>query len=229
MTKAIPPRVMTSIAMLLTFASGASDVTSFTRLGNVFTSVMTGNMIVFGLSLARGSTSLAAHTALAFAGYVSGVGAGTLIGHYRTGHTPAVSAANPAGERWPTHVTLTLAIELTLLACVLIGWEMTGSRPAGLAQYVILAVAACAMGIQSSAVNQLGLGNVSTTYLTGTLTGLVSEIFRPAGKVGWRRPGVLAGLVAGALLTGVLVASAAWVVPCVPLLAVTAATVAAAS
>jgi uncharacterized membrane protein YoaK (UPF0700 family) len=215
---------MTVIAVLLTFSSGASDVTSFTRLGNVFTSVMTGNITVFGLSLARGSASLAMHTALAVAGYVAGVAAGTLIGRYRAARASDQPSAGPAGENWPAHMTLTLAAELTLLAGVLIGWEVTGSRPAGPAQYVILALAACAMGIQSAAVVQLGLGNVSTTYLTGTLTGLVSEIFRPDTKVGWRRPGVLSGLLAGASLAGLLVANAAWAVPCLPLLGVAAAT-----
>ncbi len=225
MSKAIPPRTMTVIAVLLTFASGASDVTSFTRLGNVFTSVMTGNITVFGLSLARGSASLALHTVVAFAGYVTGVAAGTLIGRYRTDRTPAKLAVEPDGERWPAHMTLTLAAELTLLAGVLAGWEATGSRPAGWAQYAILAAAACAMGVQSAAVVQLGLGNVSTTYLTGTLTGLVSAVFRPEEKVGWRRPGVLLGLLAGASLAGVLVANAAWAVPCLPLLGVAAATV----
>lgn len=225
MSKAIPPRTMTVIAVLLTFASGASDVTSFTRLGNVFTSVMTGNITVFGLSLARGSASLALHTAVAVAGYVTGVAAGTLIGRYRMERILAKSPAEPAGENWPAHMTLTLAAELTLLAGVLAGWEATGSRPAGWAQYVILAVAACAMGIQSAAVVQLGLGNVSTTYLTGTLTGLVSAVFRPEEEIGWRRPGVLAGLLAGASLAGVLVAKAAWAVPCLPLLGVAAATV----
>jgi uncharacterized membrane protein YoaK (UPF0700 family) len=223
-SKAIPPRAMTVIAMLLTFASGASDVTSFTRLGNVFTSVMTGNITVFGLSLARGSASLAMHTALAVAGYVTGVAAGTLISRSRATRAPDKPAAEPAGENWPAHMTLTLAAELTLLTGVLVGWEMTGSRPAGPAQYVILAVAACAMGIQSAAVVQLGLGNVATTYLTGTLTGLVGEIFRPDTRVGWRRPGVLACLLAGASLAGVLVANAAWAVPCLPLLGVAAAT-----
>ena len=225
MSKAISPRAMTMIAVLLTFASGASDVASFTRLGTVFTSVMTGNITVFGLSLARGSASLAMHTALAVAGYVTGVAAGTLIGRYHAARTAAKPAANAAGEQWPAHMTLTLAAELTLLAGVLAGWEMTGSRPAGAAQYVILAVAACAMGIQSAAVVQLGLGNVSTTYLTGTLTGLVGAIFQPDATVGWRRPGLLAGLLAGASLAGLLVASAAWAVPCLPLLGVAAAAV----
>ena len=220
---------MTAVAIVLTFASGASDVASFTRLGNVFTSVMTGNITLFGLSLARGSASLAAHTAVAFAGYVVGVVAATRIAwHYSHRRpadpaAPAAPAAKASGGSWPPHMTLTLLTELTLLAGVLVGWELTGTRPAGGAQFVILVVAACAMGIQSAAVNQMGLGNVSTTFLTGTLTGLVSAIARPGSNPDARRTGVLVGLVAGAVLAGVLDAAAAALVPLLPLSGVAAA------
>ena len=214
---------MTVVAIVLTFASGASDVASFTRLGNVFTSVMTGNITLFGLSLARGSTSLAAHTAVAFAGYVTGVIICTRIAWYRTERRSAGPAVKPPGGSWPPHMTLTLLTELTLLLGVLAGWELTGTRPAGGAQFVILVVAACAMGIQSAAVNQMGLGNVSTTFLTGTLTGLVSAIARPGNKPDARRTGVLAGLATGAVLAGVLDAAAAALVPLLPLFGVAAA------
>jgi uncharacterized membrane protein YoaK (UPF0700 family) len=213
-------RVMTGVAVVLTFASGASDVASFTRLGNVFTSVMTGNITLFGLSVARGSGSLAAHTTVAVAGYVAGVVVGT---RFLWRHADQESGSPPErapGGEWPPRMTLTLLTELTLLAGVLTGWELTGTRPSGAAQFVILAAAACAMGIQSAAVNQMGLGNVSTTFLTGTLTGLVSAIVRPGSKPGSRRAGVLAGLVAGALLAGGLDATAPAAVPLVPLLGV---------
>src|SRR5215469_11573151 len=123
-------RTMTVIAVVLTFASGASDVASFTRLGNVFTSVMTGNITMFGLSLARGSASLAAHTGVAFAGYVTGVVIGTRIAWHRTERRSAGPAVKPPGGSWPAHMTLTLLTELTLLAGVLAGWELTGTRPA---------------------------------------------------------------------------------------------------
>jgi uncharacterized membrane protein YoaK (UPF0700 family) len=228
-----PAQVITIVAVFLTFASGASDVTALTRLGNVFTSVMTGNMTVFGLSLARQSVSLGAHTATAVGGYIVGVAAATVIGRHRAERDSGTAAGKPgsgkpasgrqAGGEWPPRMTLTLAIELLLLAGVLTGWELSGSHPAGTAQYVILAAAACAMGLQSAAVNRMGLGNVSTTYLTGTLTGLVSSIFRPEEKVGWRRPAILAGLVAGAVLAGLLLAAAGWAVPLLPILGVTAA------
>jgi predicted metal-dependent peptidase/uncharacterized membrane protein YoaK (UPF0700 family) len=215
------PRALSVMAVLLTFASGASDVNSFTRLGGVFTSVMTGNIAVFGLSVARGSLSLAAHIAVAFGGYVAGVAAGTRISWHHAEH-----GAREPGEEWPPHLTLTLLTEAVLFAGVVAGWEVTGSRPTGAAQFIILAMAACGMGLQSAAVSQMGLGNVSTTYLTGTLTGLVTAIASPGrsrASVGLRRPGVLAGLLAGATLAGLCIAYAGAVAPLLSLLAVTSA------
>ncbi len=211
---------MTVVAIVLTFASGASDVASFTRLGTVFTSVMTGNITLFGLSLARESTSLAAHTAVAFAGYVTGVVISTRIAWHLTDRRSTGPAVRQPGGSWPRHMTLTLLAELILLLGVLAGWELTGTRPTGGVQYVVLVVLACAMGIQSAAVNQMGLGNVSTTFLTGTLTGLVTAIARPGNKADARRVGVLAGLAAGAILAGVLDATASAMVPLLPVLAV---------
>jgi len=83
-------------------------------------------------------------------------------------------------------------------------------------------VLAAAMGMQSSSVNEMGLTNVSTTFLTGTLTGLVSSLARPGQEMkhGARRIGVLIGLATGALLCGLLVATAPRVVPVLPLAAV---------
>ena len=77
------------------------------------------------------------------------------------------------------------------------------------------------MGVQASAVNEMGLMNVSTTFLTGTLTGLVSSLVSPGQDTphGMRRFGVLIGLAAGAGLCGLLVATAADVVPALPLAA----------
>ena len=57
-------QILTLIAIALTFGSGAADVASFTRLGDVFTSVMTGNIVLWGLSAAERSVSLFSHTAV---------------------------------------------------------------------------------------------------------------------------------------------------------------------
>jgi uncharacterized membrane protein YoaK (UPF0700 family) len=209
-------RILTLIAIALTFASGAADVASFTRLGNVFTSVMTGNIVLWGLAAARGSLTLASHTAVAIGGYILGVAGGTWVGH-----GAAEADADPGTGVLPSHVLWVLRAEVTLLAGFLVGWEVSGASPAGWAQFCLLATLAAAMGIQSSAVKDMGLTEVSTTYLTGTLTGLVSSLARPGQDTphGIRRFGVLIGLVAGASLCGLLVATAAAGAPVLPLAA----------
>ena len=212
-------QILTLIAIALTFASGAADVASFTRLGAVFTSVMTGNIVLWGLAVARGSLTLASHTAVSIAGYIAGVAVGTWIAH-GVKHAESGPGTNRA-DVLPTHVIWVLLGELTLLAGFTVGWEVTGADPAGWAQFGLLATLAAAMGIQSSAVKDMGLTEVSTTYLTGTLTVLVSSLASPGQDTpqGLRRFGVLIGLVAGASLCGLFVATAADVVPALPLAA----------
>ena len=217
---------MTLIAIALTFGSGATDVASFTRLGGVFTSVMTGNIVLWGLSAAQRSVSLASHTAVSIAGYIAGVAGGTWVAHGFKASASA-SAAGGAGagagrdSMLPGHVNWALFAELILLAGLTAGWEITGARPAGWEEFVLLAVTAAAMGVQASAVNEMGLTHVSTTFLTGTLTALVSSLASPGKETqqGGRRFGVLIGLAAGAGLCGLLVATAADVVPVLPLAA----------
>jgi uncharacterized membrane protein YoaK (UPF0700 family) len=115
-------------------------------------------------------------------------------------------------------VRTTLLTELALLTALLTGWEIAGSRPGGLPQFCLLVAATAAMGVQSAAVSQMGLTDVSTTYLTGTLTGLVRSLVHPDHKPdGLIRPGVLAGLAAGALLSGLLVATVPALVPVLPM------------
>jgi len=208
-------QILTLIAIALTFGSGAADVASFTRLGDVFTSVMTGNIVLWGLAVARGSLTLASHTAVAIAGYIAGVAAGTWIAR------GAKEASAGRDGVLPAHVIWVLLAELALLAGFAVGWEVTGASPAGWAQFGLLATLAAAMGVQSSAVNDMGLTQVSTTYLTGTLTGLVSSLASPGQDTpqGLRRFGVLIGLVAGASLCGLFVATAADAVPALPLAA----------
>ena len=212
-------QILTLIAIALTFGSGATDVASFTRLGGVFTSVMTGNIVLGGLAVAERSLSLAAHAAVSIAGYIVGVAGGTWIAY---GFKRAKPADDEGGTSvLPAHINWALFAELILLGGLTVGWEITGARPAGWAQYCLLAVTAAAMGVQASAVKEMGLTEVSTTFLTGTLTGLVSSLVSPGQDTphGLRRFGVLIGLAVGAGLCGLLVATAADAVPALPLAA----------
>jgi uncharacterized membrane protein YoaK (UPF0700 family) len=197
-------KALTPIAIALTFCSGAMDVASFTRLGGVFTSVMTGNIVLCGLSIARGSVSLLLHTLTTFCGYVAGVAFATRM--------VLRPADGPAG--FTPRVRNALRVELVLLCGLAVGWEISGARPADWAQFCLLACGAAAMGVQSAAVQQMGLTSVSTTFLTGTLTGLVGSLARSdRSREGVLRPGVLLGLLAGAALCGLLVARLDLAVP----------------
>jgi hypothetical protein len=62
---------------------------------------------------------------------------------------------------------------------------------------------------------------VGTTYLTGTLTTLVSSLVTPGAKTRFklRRFGVLIALAAGAALSGLLIKTAASAAPALPLVA----------
>jgi hypothetical protein len=70
---------ITVLAVTLTLGTGATDVASFTRLGDVFTSVMTGNLVLLGLAVGRLSGSLATHAVVALAGYLVGAAAGARL------------------------------------------------------------------------------------------------------------------------------------------------------
>jgi uncharacterized membrane protein YoaK (UPF0700 family) len=215
-------QALTLIAIALTFASGAADVASFTRLGDVFTSVMTGNIVLWGLAAARGSLTLFSHTAVSIAGYIAGVAGATWIAHgWRAASQDEDQGGRDQAGVPPDRVARALVAEVILLAGFTAGWEISGASPAGWGQYCLLAALAAAMGVQSAAVKDMGLAEVSTTYLTGTLTGLVASLARPGQDTpqGRRRVGVLIGLVAGASLCGLLVATAADLVPLLPLAA----------
>jgi uncharacterized membrane protein YoaK (UPF0700 family) len=196
-------------AVVLTFGTGATDVAAFTRLGNVFASVMTGNLVVLGFAVERLSGILAAHTAVAFAGYVVGVAAGTRL--------------VPAGRlpRWRMHRAVpALLVELVLMAGFTVGWELTGTRPNGSSQLALLAVAAAAMGTQSAAARALS-SRVSTTYLTGTLTTVVAALVTGGAKsIQWREAAQILALAAGAAAGGLVLATAPVALPALPIVAI---------
>jgi uncharacterized membrane protein YoaK (UPF0700 family) len=230
---------LTIVAALLTVGSAATDIMAFTRLGNVFASVMTSNIVFLGLAAARHSGSLALHAAVSFAGYAAGVLAGSRLARRpaRTGaadaETSAASAASAgsgdAGS-WTPWVVATLGVEAAVLIGFTVGWEVTGTHPSGGSEFLLIALATVAMGLQSAVVVVLDISGVGTTYLTGTLTSLLDSLASPGEERGTatrrqanlRRAFALSALVAGALLAGLLISAAPAAVPALPLAALAA-------
>jgi uncharacterized membrane protein YoaK (UPF0700 family) len=197
---------------LLALTAGATDAVSFLALGGVFSSVMTANMALLGLSAGLRDGALAAHSAVALAGYVAGALAASGLVRVRE------PATVPASGR----ITAALVAEFIVLVGFTSGWELTSGRPAGATAMILLASAALAMGSQSATVLSLRISGISTTYMTGMLTGILGDL-ATSGRHGLSyRLGLLALLIAGAAASGVIFAHEPLLVPLIllaPLLA----------
>jgi uncharacterized membrane protein YoaK (UPF0700 family) len=194
-----------TFSVALTVVTGAMDAITFTRLGEVFSSVMTGNLVLLGVSAGRADGDLAVHVAVAVAGFVGGV----LLAGVITG--PPTRAAG----RWPPRVSAALAVELALLAGFFAGWAVRGGRPDGTVQVVLLLLAATAMGVQTGAVRAIGIGGLSTTYLTGTLAGILATLVTD-GRLQRRSLIILAALIVGAAVAALLVTHVPTAAPALP-------------
>jgi uncharacterized membrane protein YoaK (UPF0700 family) len=179
-------------------------------MGGVFASVMTGNLVLLGVSISRRNGSLAAHVGVALAAYIVGVVAGAMV------------AGRPDRGRptWPARVTAALLVELALIAGLTVGWELAGGHPVGQPQLLLLGLASLAMGVQSAAVRSLAAPGLSSTYMTGTLTSLVTAVAAGDGLAGQRQNlAVIAAVVVGAIAAGVLVLEVPRAAPAVALVA----------
>ena len=170
----------------LTAGTASLDVTAFFRLGGVFASVMTSNLVFVGVAVVKTEAAFGARCAVAILSYIVGVGLGSAI-------APPSGHENRLGTR---PLSLLLTGELALLVAYTIWWMALDARPAGWTRLALLGVIALAMGSQSAATRQLGNPSAGTTYLTGTLTSVVSSL---AGR---RRPDAESVAVIIALLAG---------------------------
>jgi uncharacterized membrane protein YoaK (UPF0700 family) len=195
------------LVVALTAASGSLDAVGFLRLGGVFTSVMTANMVLLGVSAGTRDAALAVHVGTAFAAYIFGTFAGSRVAGRAQDNQPV----------WPRRISLTLGVELAVLAVFAAWWEATGGHPPTDETYGLLAVNATALGIQSAAVLRFGVPNLSTTYLTGTLTQYVAGLSSGANRVFTRGLARLVAVIAGGGIGAVLAMEAPRFVPIVPL------------
>jgi uncharacterized membrane protein YoaK (UPF0700 family) len=186
--------------VLLTITSGAVNAVSFLALGKVFSSVVTGNLVLLGVAVTTHSSAEALHAGLAIAGYTAGI----LLA------APLAARGSRQAGTWPVSVTATLGVELVVLAIFCIGWELSDGSPRDNGQLALLTVAAAAMGMQSAAVRRLG--QMSSTYLTSTLLGVVAGLATRTKPDGLGRSiGAMTAVVVGALAGGILARSArAW-------------------
>lgn len=196
------------LVTLLAVNSGYIDAVGFLALGGAFTSVMTGNMVLLGLSAGTADSTLAAHAALAIFCFVAGCALGTRV----------AGVAGGDGVVWPQSVSRAMHVELLVITVFGLTWYLVSGRPSSGWQLPLLGINAIALGLQSSAVQRFGVAGLSTTYLTGTLTHLVIRLTsgQPVRKVA-HSGSLLVCLIGGAALGGLMVSRVRWFVPIPPI------------
>ena len=202
---------LTPALVLLAAGSGAIDAFSFAALGAVFTSVMTGNLVLLGIAVVHADPGAAARSAVSITSYIAGVLAAArwLRGTRATPQVP-----------WPARLSAVLVGVAGAQAAVLGGWLATVDRPGDVPRIALIAVSAMAMGMQSTGVNALAVSGATTTYLTGTLTTLITELVTTGSPMTMRRRlSVLAAALCGAALSAALIVWARPTVPALPLAA----------
>jgi uncharacterized membrane protein YoaK (UPF0700 family) len=187
------------LVVLLATVSGLVDAFGFVGLGGSFTSVMTGNMVLLGVYGAGGEFNAALQVSVAIAGYVIGTALGSRVaGEPRKGDVV-----------WPSQITRALSWEAASLSVSTIGWIVSGGRPGPELQAILLCFNAVGLGVQSAAIQRFGVAGLSTTYLTGTLTTLVTSLVHRAPLRTVRRSILLLlALIAGAIAARVLLSQA---------------------
>jgi uncharacterized membrane protein YoaK (UPF0700 family) len=174
------------LLLALSFAAGYVDALSYLGLGRVFTANMTGNTVLLAIGLARLDTDAAVRSSVALAGFLTGAAVGG-----------AVVERDRVESIWPRGVTLALAIEAIILCVFAAGWLRVGDAPTALPMAGLIALSALAMGVQSAAIRRLEVSGIATTYITGTLTHLVTRFMHPLRQASTFRDrhGILLGAV----------------------------------
>jgi uncharacterized membrane protein YoaK (UPF0700 family) len=194
-----------ALLVALTFSAGAVDAVAFLGL-HVFTAVMTGNLVLLGVAIGQGVFTNALRGLVAVGGY----GVGVLAGARIVGVLPRETLWSPA-------VTRALSLEAGLQALFLGGWILTDATPDGLAAVALIVISGIAMGLQAATTRGVAPGR-STTYLTGTLTGLLTELSALGVRPDWwHRAAIVIALVCGALAGAIAFTTVPWAAPAIPL------------
>lgn len=192
------------LLVALSFAAGATDAFAFLALNSVFTANMTGNLILVGLFqrphfaatlIGAGGAVLVFALALYVGFRLTRVPSGS-----RPGFGPLIGAAG--------FQALTAAL-----------WLASRQSPALPIILVLIALSCIAMALQTVAAKRMGADrSISTTFATGTMTGLMQDLADGVpGEVRLRLLIVLA-VPAGALLGAALMHAAPALTPAAPTL-----------
>ncbi|WP_426249842.1 YoaK family protein [Paenibacillus pabuli] len=147
--------------LMLCMSAGMVDVIGYLGLGHVLTANMTGNIVLLGIAVAHAQEFVVLRSLLALIGFI----AGNAIAAHMLGHVQTKNG-------WSSRVTTVFTVESILL--LLFAMAMISPYSEQLS-YLLIAVLAIAMGMQTTAARRIGIAGISTTVLTNNLAAVVED------------------------------------------------------
>ncbi len=149
--------------LLFTWAAGCVDAIVYI-IAHVFTANMTGNAVLLGISLARELSVATVHSLVALVTFTAGVVAGSILVGERVHGIP-----------WKG-VRIAAIMETVVLALFAAVFFLPLPHTSETSLELLISLSGFAMGIQSATVKRLNLPGIATTYITGTMTSLISGL-----------------------------------------------------
>ena len=179
--------------LVLTFTTGLVDAVSFLGLGRVFTANMTGNIVFLGFGIAGSGGLPVVAPLISLGAFLLGSGAGGVL-------------AAKTADRHARHISIALAVEVSLIALAAVLAAAIDVRPNALSGDMVIALLALAMGMRNATARRIAVPDLTTTVLTMTLTGLAAEsiFFGGSGKGTTRRTAAVLAMLIGALAGALL-------------------------
>src|SRR5215472_10430740 len=161
MDYSVTPRRRT--VLFFTWAAGCVDAIVYI-IAHVFTANMTGNAVLLGISLGSNISMATVRSLVALITFIAGIVLG------------AVMVTNEGkGIPWK-RIRLAVLVESAVLALFAAVFLLPVSLQAEGTIETLIVLSAFAMGMQSATVKRLNLPGIATTYITGTMTSLISGL-----------------------------------------------------
>lgn len=149
--------------LLFTWAAGSVDAITY-MVAHVFTANMTGNAVLLGIDIGQGLAKAAIHSVVALISFIAGIIMGAiLVGE--EGH----------GIPWKG-IRIACVVETVVLGLFAAAFFLRAPLGPGAFVYLVIIFSGFAMGMQSATVKRLNLPGIATTYITGTMTSLISGL-----------------------------------------------------
>lgn len=200
--------------LLLSVVAGSADAAGFMSVGHVFTSNMTGNLVLLGLASGQGQWADVVRTLYVIGLFAIGAAFGSRI------------ARRFSDSAWRRLMTRLLTAEVVLLFGFAIYWAFISEAGREAQFFGLVPLLTVAMGLQSAAMNRLTIAGVTNTAMTGTLVsfvvGLEGLLFRRSAAQPEARSRAKKQFLAillycgGAAVEGVLTWRAVWAIGFLP-------------